>query len=120
IRDIEVVTAELSLADLESVRKRREKISRDVKRGDKHALLEAHLLEKIELHLDSGKQANTLGLPLALEEKSIVRNFFMLTDKPILFAANVKESDLDLTDACAQVLRLREYAADNHACVLVT
>src|SRR5262249_4392402 len=46
VRDIEIVTTELVLADLETVRKRREKISRDVKRGDKHAMLEAHLLEQ--------------------------------------------------------------------------
>src|SRR5213079_128580 len=44
VRDIEIVTTELVLADLETVRKRREKISRDVKRGDKHSLLENHLL----------------------------------------------------------------------------
>src|SRR6267142_4880535 len=71
VRDIEIVTTELVLADLETVRKRLEKISRDVKRGDKHALLEAHLLEKIEVHLNSGKPASTLGLPLAPEEKAI-------------------------------------------------
>src|SRR5512140_3046102 len=47
VRDIEIVTTELVLADLESVKKRLEKISRDVKRGDKHAVLEAHLLEKL-------------------------------------------------------------------------
>src|SRR6059058_2040745 len=76
VRDIEIVTTELILADLESARKRREKISRDVKRGDKHALLEAHLLEKIEAHLNSGKPANTLGLPLSPEEKFMVRGFF--------------------------------------------
>src|SRR6058998_558858 len=64
VRDIEIVTTELVLADLESVRKRREKISRDVKRGDKHAMLEAHLLEKIAAHLNSGKPANTLAVPL--------------------------------------------------------
>src|SRR6516225_6057712 len=46
VRDIEIVMTELVLADLETVRKRTEKISRDVKRGDKHALLEAHLLQK--------------------------------------------------------------------------
>src|SRR6266516_3539718 len=46
IQDIEIVTTELVLADLESVTRRLEKISRDVKRGDKHALLESHLLEK--------------------------------------------------------------------------
>src|SRR5947208_11101817 len=43
VRDIEIVTTELVLADLETVHRRREKISRDVKRGDKHALLESHL-----------------------------------------------------------------------------
>src|SRR5262249_24446125 len=64
LRDIEIVTTELVLADLESVKKRLEKISRDVKRGDKHALLEAHLLEKIQVHLNQGKTVNTLGLPL--------------------------------------------------------
>src|SRR5216110_339520 len=47
VRDIEIVTTELILADLEACRKRMEKIGRDVKRGDKHAVLEAHLLEKI-------------------------------------------------------------------------
>src|SRR5436309_11868526 len=73
VRDIEIVTTELVLADLESVRKRLEKISRDVKRGDKHAMLEAHLLEKIAAHLNSGKPANTLAVPLAPEDKSIIR-----------------------------------------------
>ena len=116
VRDIEIVTTELILADLESARKRREKISRDVKRGDKHALLEAHLLEKIEAHLDSGKPANTLGLPLSPEEKSIVRSFFLLTDKPTLFAANVKESDLATADANPYVTKVRDYARTHHAC----
>src|SRR5205823_3088021 len=64
IRDIEIITTELILADLEAVHKRLEKISRDVKRGDKHALLEARLLEAVRAHLDSGKPANTLGLPI--------------------------------------------------------
>src|SRR5689334_3258728 len=94
VRDIEIVTTELVLADLESVRKRREKISRDVKRGDKHALLENHLLENLEAHLDSGKPANTLALPMSPDEKAIQRGFFLLTDKLTVFAANVKESEL--------------------------
>src|SRR5437016_657006 len=91
VRDIEIVTTELVLADLEAAKKRMEKISRDVKEGEKHALLEAHLLGKLEAHLNSGKPANTLGLPLGPDEKSTVRNFFLLTDKPTIFAANVKE-----------------------------
>jgi len=64
-RDIEIIMTELLLAELETLKKLMEKISRDVKRGDKHALLEAHLLEKLEAHLNSGKPANTLGLALA-------------------------------------------------------
>lgn len=119
VRDIEIVTTELVLADLETVRKRTEKISRDVKRGDKHALLEVHLLEKFEAHLNSGKPANTLGLPLAPEEKSIVRNFFLLTDKPTLFAANLKEAELAGADSHARIAQVREYARTHHACETV-
>src|SRR6266516_3612984 len=63
-----------------------------------------------------GKPANTLGLPLALEEKSIVRSFFLLTDKPILFAANVKESELASIETNPQVTKVREYARVHHAC----
>ena len=116
IRDIEILTTELILADLEALRKRREKIGRDVKRGDKHALLESHLLEKFEAHLDGGHPANTLGLPLAPEEKSIVRSFFLLTDKPIILTANIKESELASAATHSQVLRVRQYANTHHGC----
>src|SRR5947208_10179253 len=116
VRDIEIVMMELVLADLETVHKRKEKISRDVKRGDKHAILETHLLEKIEAHLNTGKPANTLGLPLAPEEKTIVRSFFLLTDKPTIFAANVKENDLVNAGSHPQVQVVREYASTHHAC----
>lgn len=116
VRDMEIVLTELVLADLETVHKRLEKIGRDVKRGDKHALLEAHLLEKIGAHLNSGKPANTLGLPLAPEEKAIVRTFFLLTDKPTIFAANVKEGELADAAANLNVAAVREYARRRHQC----
>jgi GTP-binding protein YchF len=116
VRDIEIVTTELVLADLEAVRKRKEKISRDVKRGDKHALLEVHLLDKFDAHLNAGKPASTLGLPLALEEKAIVRGFFLLTDKPTIFAANVKESELGSVGSNPAVAKVRDYARAQHAC----
>src|SRR5512139_1791590 len=63
VRDIEIVMTELILADLESIRKRQEKISRDVKRADKRALIEEHLLGQIGAHLNSGKPAGTLKVP---------------------------------------------------------
>jgi ribosome-binding ATPase len=116
VRDIEIVTTELILADLETVRKRIEKISRDVKRGDKHAVMEAHLLEKFGAHLDAGKPANTIGLQLAPEEKTIVRSFFLLTDKPTVFAANLKEGDLAGAESNPEIAKVRDYARNHHAC----
>jgi GTP-binding protein YchF len=115
-RDIEIVATELLLADLETIKKRLEKISRDVKRGDKHALLEGRLLQTLEAHLNSGKPANTLGLALAPDEKLIVRSFCLLTDKPAVFAANVKENELATANENAHVKRVREYARAHHAC----
>src|SRR5437868_1825266 len=58
VRDIQIVSTELALADLETVRKRRERISKEVKHGDKAALVENHLLDKIEPHLNEGRPAN--------------------------------------------------------------
>src|SRR5881296_3720545 len=60
IRDIETVTTELELADLEAVKKRLEKISKDAKRGDKAAVAEQAVLQKLEPHLNTGKPALTL------------------------------------------------------------
>ncbi len=119
VRDIGIVTTELVLADIESVKKRLEKISRDVKRGDKHALLEAHLLDKFAAHLNTGQPASTLGLPLSPEERAIARSFFLLTDKPTIFAANVKEAELAGADADAGVNKVRDYARTHHQCETV-
>jgi len=119
VRDIELVTTELVLADLETVRKRREKISRDVKRGEKHAVLESHLLEKYEAHLNAGKPANTIGLALAPEEKLVTHSFFLLTDKPTLLATNVKEAELAGVESNAMVALVQEYGRKHHACETV-
>ncbi len=114
VRDTEIILTELILADLEAIKKRLEKISRDVKRGDKHALLEARLLQTYEAHLDTGKPANTLGQALAPEEKTIARGFFLLTDKPVIYVANLKESELANAETHPAVGRVREFARAQH------
>ncbi|MGA2658891.1 MAG: redox-regulated ATPase YchF [Verrucomicrobiota bacterium] len=116
VRDIQIVLTELILADLQTVRKRLEKLSRDVKRGEKHALIEARLLEKIGAHLDAGNPANTHGLPLAPEEKAIVRSFCLLTDKPTIFAANINEAGLAEAQSSPFVAAVRQYAGTHHQC----
>jgi GTP-binding protein YchF len=116
LRDIEIVNTELILADIEAVKKRLEKIGKDGKRGDKHALLEAHLLEQVKVHLNAGKPASTLGLPLSPDEKAFLRNTFLLTDKPTVFVANVKENELANADTKPEVIQVREYARTHQGC----
>src|SRR5271168_3777836 len=66
VRDIEVITTELVLADLDAVSKRIHKTQKNAKAGDKEAIIELALLQKLEPHLNSGKTANTL--PATVEE----------------------------------------------------
>jgi len=117
IRDIETTLTELVLADLEAAQKRHERIAKDAKRGDKAALAEEAVLKKLEPHLDAGKPAITLQL--TPEEKQVAKSFYLLTDKPTIFAANVKETDLANADANPHIAKVREYARTHHACETV-
>ncbi len=117
VRDIETITTELVLSDLEAVQKRLGSVAKDAKRGDKEALAQESVLKKIEPHLNAGKPA--LTLELTPEEKAISRFFWLMTDKPTIFACNVKESDLATADQNTFVLKVREYAAHHFACEAV-
>ena len=117
VRDIEVINTELMLADLETVKKRREKVGKEVKRGDKTAAAEDAVLEKIETSLDAGRPALTVALEA--DERAIAKTFFLLSDKPTIFACNVKESDLATADTNAYVQRVREYVQTHLACEAV-
>ena len=117
VRDIETITTELVLCDLDAVKKRRGSVAKDAKRGDKTAVAEDAILAKLEPHLDAGKPA--LSLTLTPEEKAISRLFWLLTDKPTIFACNVKESDLAGADQNPYVLKVREYVKTHLACEAV-
>jgi GTP-binding protein YchF len=117
VRDIEVITMELILADLDVVRKRRERIAKEVKRGEKAAVAEDAVLAKLEPHLDAGKPGITLEL--SPEEKALSRPFFLLSDKPTVFACNVKEGDLATADQNPYVKKVREYVGQHLACEAV-
>ena len=117
VRDIETITTELVLADLESVNKRLEKVAKDAKRGDKAAVAEQAVLQKLQPHLDAGKLAITLEL--SAEDKSLSRTFWLMTDKPTIFACNVKEGDLATADTNPYVLKVRDYVQHHLACEAV-
>jgi ribosome-binding ATPase len=117
VRDIEVVTTELMLSDLESIRKKRERVAREVKRGDKAAAAEDAVLAKVESALDAGKPAITVAL--TPEERAVAASFFLLTDKPTIFACNVKDSDLAAAKTNAYVSRVRDYVQTHLSCEAV-
>jgi len=114
VRDIEVINTELMLADLETVKKRRERIAKEIKRGDKSAAAEDAVLVKIETSLDAGKPA--LTVELTPEEHLLSSQFFLLSDKRTIFACNVKESDLANADENPYVLKVRQYVKTHLAC----
>jgi GTP-binding protein YchF len=117
VRDIEIVSTELVISDLEAVQKRKEKVAKDAKRKDKVAVAEFELLSRLEPHLNAGKPANTL--PLTDEEKAVMKGFFLLSDKPVIYVANVKDTDLAGAETNPQVCKVRDYARTQHACETV-
>ena len=96
VRDIEVINTELILADMASLQKRADRQKKAARVGDKTALAEIALIERLMPHLDSGKPAVTFES--TAEEKKLIADFFLLSSKPVLFACNVAESDL--ADVC--------------------
>src|SRR5919199_6647622 len=92
VRDIETIQIELALADLATVERRREKAQKNLKSGDKVARQELDVLDKIQPALEEGRSARTVAL--TDDERAVARNFFLLTMKPTIYAANVDEATL--------------------------
>jgi GTP-binding protein YchF len=107
VRDIEVVNTELVLSDLATVQKREEKNAKSARGGDKQAKAENELIAKLKPHLDTGKTA--IMLEVTPDEKALLKNFFLLTGKPTLFACNVAENELANPDANPHVKAVRDY-----------
>jgi ribosome-binding ATPase len=108
IRDIEVITTELVLADLAALEKRRDRLQKGARSGDKATKAELAVAEKLVPHLDAGRPAITCEL--TDDEKKTARGFFLLTSKPTIFACNVKESDL--ANLSAEVEAAQEQEGD--------
>jgi GTP-binding protein YchF len=92
-RDIEVIQLELALADLDTVEKRILRAEKLARSGDKKAKEEVDFCLRVKKTLEQGKPA--LGLAENDEEKQVLREMCLLTDKPVLYVANVAEDDLD-------------------------
>ena len=93
VRDLEVTSMELIMADMDTVSKRLKKASSQAKSGDKKFIAEAAFLDKLQAVLDEGQPARNLE-PESDPERELVRDLCLLTSKPVLYVANVSEDDL--------------------------
>lgn len=88
--DIEVINTELALADLDTVEKALQRLVKTAKSGNKEAKIKVAILERAKAHLDTGAPVRAMGL--AAEEQAELREFFLLTNKPTMYVANVSET----------------------------
>ncbi|WP_339843834.1 redox-regulated ATPase YchF [uncultured Halopseudomonas sp.] len=94
-RDIEIIDLELIFADLDSCEKQLYKVTRNAKGGDKEAVAQKSLLEKLIPHFSEGKPARSLIKSLSPEEKQLIKSFHLLTSKPVMYIANVSEDGFE-------------------------
>ena len=92
VSDMQTINLELILADIETVNSRLAKAVNMQKTGDKKYKVEAELLGRILAHLESEKPVRTMELDE--EEKTAVDEMFLLTSKPVIYAANISEDDI--------------------------
>jgi len=117
-RDIETINLELIFADMDTVQRRKDKATKNFRGGDKKAGVEMELADKLYAHLEAGKPARTFDMDD--DERDIVDSWFLLTTKPVIYAANIAEDDLGNDPAdIAGIAKVQAIAAAENAEVLV-
>ena len=91
--DIEIINMELALADLDSVEKQLQKVTRTAKGGDKESIAQKALIEKMIPHLSEGYPIRTMDLSEA--EQEVLPSLHLLTTKPTMYIANVDEEGFE-------------------------
>lgn len=118
IRDIETINLELILADLESMGRRYDKAVNMIKTGDKKYQIEAALLKRIIDTLEAEKPVRSITF--TDDEQKYVDGLFLITSKPVIYAANIAESDMGKEDDEIEfVTRVKNYAKTEDAETLV-
>ena len=116
IDDIETINTELALADMASLEKRQQRLSKVAKTGDKDAIAELAVVEKLLKLLEDGKFINVKD-HFDEDEQHYIKFMHLMTTKPVIYAANVSETDLATGND--YVNRVKEYAKTHNADVVV-
>lgn len=114
VRDIEIVEFELQVKDLEQINRKLQKVEKAAKIGDKNAKRDYEALIKYKNHLENFQNVRTLNA--TDEEKAVVADMMLLTDKPVLFVCNVNDDALENNPYVAAV---REALKDQDCEILV-
>lgn len=114
VRDIEIVEFELQVKDLEQINRKLQKVEKAAKIGDKNAKRDYEALIKYKNHLENFQNVRTLNA--TDEEKAVVSDMMLLTDKPVLFVCNVNDDALENNPYVAAV---REALKDQDCEILV-
>ncbi len=114
IRDIETINTELILADIETITRRIDKSRTALKSGDKKYQAEIDTFTKVLNVLDEGRPARSADL--TDEERQLIKEQFLLTDKKVIYCANIGEDDDE--DTNENVKKVREYAKADHSEVI--
>lgn len=119
IRDITTINLELILADIEAVEKRMERIRNAARGGsDKTAAGEYAFLERLKAHLEGENPASSLSV--TEDEKSLLDNLFLLSAKPVIYCANIKEADMGTPEELLPFVKaVKKYASTHGAEVIV-
>ncbi|MDD3593777.1 MAG: redox-regulated ATPase YchF [Candidatus Gastranaerophilales bacterium] len=115
VADIEIINTELALADLYSLEKRLERISKQVKAKDKAAVVEESAIKKAQGLLEEGRFFSIEEF--TEEEKPFIKNLHLLCSKPIIYAANVSENELAASND--YVRQVEEYIKNQNAQVVI-
>ena len=116
IRDIETINLELIFSDLEMIERRIDRTKKAMK-GDKSLAVELALLERVKAHMEEGKPARTLEY--TEDEMAIMKDIFLISMKPVIYAANVAEDEFAKgIEQNAFVNRVKEFAAAEHSQVM--
>ncbi len=100
LRDIATIETELIYADLEQAERRLDRVVRQARGGDKHAIAEQRWLEQVIAALQEGKPVRTVPMPDEAPDAAVLLG--SLTSKPVLFVANVNEGDIEVPPAIAE------------------
>ncbi len=117
LRDIETINMELILADMDTIERRIDRTRKMLKTHDKKIAAELQLQEQIQATLDAGRPVR--GMELTEEAKELLKEYNLLTAKPVLYAANVGEEDLPDAAGNSMVVEVKGLAAKENAEVIV-